>query len=70
MLVISRKINQRIHIGDNIVIEIVDIDRNKIRVGIECPREILILREELLTAPKANDAEPLNTTEQPGLAGG
>lgn len=48
MLVLSRKLNQRIHIGDNIVIEIVDIDRNKIRIGIEAPKDLVILREELI----------------------
>lgn len=59
MLVLSRKLNQRIHIGDDIVIEIVDIDRNKIRIGIEAPKGLVILREELLSAPKTAPEKPL-----------
>ena len=48
MLCLSRRIGEKIFIGDNIVITIVDIDRGKIRLGIQCPPEIKILREELL----------------------
>ena len=47
MLVLSRKVGERIYINDNIIITIVDVDRNKVRVGIEAPREVEILREEL-----------------------
>jgi carbon storage regulator len=35
-------------IGDNIVLTVVDIDRGKIRLGIEAPRDVGIFREELL----------------------
>ncbi len=48
MLVLSRKLGEKIHIGDNIVIVVVDIDRGKVRLGIEAPREVPIYREELL----------------------
>ena len=49
MLVLSRKLGEKIHIGDHICITIVDIDRGKIRLGIEAPRDIPIFRQELLT---------------------
>jgi len=48
MLVISRKENQRIKIGDNIEIVIVSIDKNQVKIGIEAPRDVQILRSELL----------------------
>ena len=38
MLVLSRKLGEKIYIGDNICITVVDIDRGKIRLGIEAPR--------------------------------
>lgn len=50
MLVLTRKLSERIYIGDNICITVVDIDRGKIRLGITCPREIPVMREELLPA--------------------
>lgn len=48
MLVLSRKLGQKIIINENIVITIVDIARGKIRIGIDAPREIPVMREELL----------------------
>lgn len=48
MLVLSRKLGEKIHIGDDIVITVVDIDRGKIRLGIEAPRSTPIYRQELL----------------------
>jgi carbon storage regulator len=52
MLVLSRKLGEKIHIGDHICITIVDIDRGKIRLGIEAPRDVPIFRQELLTSNK------------------
>ena len=48
MLVLSRKLGEKIFIGDNICITVVDIDRGKIRLGIEAPRDVPIYRQELL----------------------
>jgi carbon storage regulator len=48
MLVLSRKLGEKIYINDNICITVVDIDRGKIRLGIEAPREVPIFRQELL----------------------
>ncbi len=48
MLVLSRKLGEKIIIGENITITVVDIDRGKIRLGIEAPREVPIFRQELL----------------------
>jgi len=48
MLVISRKENQRIKIGDNIEIVVVSIDKNQVKIGIEAPKDVQILRSELI----------------------
>ena len=50
MLVLSRKLGEKIVIGENICITVIDIDRGKIRLGIEAPREVPIFRKELLPA--------------------
>ena len=53
MLVLSRKLGEKIYIGENICITVVDIDRGKIRLGIEAPRDVPIFRQELVAAPNA-----------------
>jgi carbon storage regulator len=58
MLVLSRKLGEKIYINDNICITIVDIDRGKIRLGIEAPREIPIFRQELLQTPPTGGLTP------------
>ena len=50
MLVVSRKVGERILIGDNISIMIVRIGPNTVRVGIDAPRDMNIVREELTTS--------------------
>ncbi len=47
MLVLSRKQNQEIIIGDNIKITVVKMKGNTVRLGIEAPREVNVLRGEL-----------------------
>ncbi len=48
MLVLSRKINEKILIGEDIVITVVKIDRNQVRIGIEAPGSVPIYREEIV----------------------
>ena len=55
MLVLSRKLGEKIYISDNICITVVDIDRGKIRLGIEAPRDVPIFRKELLANPRPED---------------
>jgi len=47
MLVLSRKENQRIHLGDSIVLTIVRVNGDRVRVGIEAPAEVRVRRGEL-----------------------
>jgi carbon storage regulator len=47
MLVLTRKLGEKIYIGDNIVLTVVDIKGGKIRLGIDAPAEVPILRAEL-----------------------
>ena len=48
MLVLSRKLGEKIVIDDNIVVTVVKIDRNQIRLGIEAPGDVKIYREEIM----------------------
>jgi carbon storage regulator len=47
MLVLSRKINQSIMIGDDIRIVVVAVDRDQVKLGIEAPREVPVHRSEI-----------------------
>jgi len=59
MLVLSRKESQRIRLGDSIVITIVKISGDKVRVGIEAPSNVLVLRDELEAREPATPSAPV-----------
>ncbi|NMA25069.1 MAG: carbon storage regulator CsrA [Clostridiales bacterium] len=48
MLVLTRKQNEGILIGNDIVITVINIEGDKIRLGIEAPKNVRVIREELL----------------------
>ena len=50
MLVLSRKLNEKIVIDGGIVVTVVKIDRNQVRLGIEAPGNVRIFREEIAAA--------------------
>ncbi len=56
MLVLSRKQFEGIQIGPDIRIKIVKVDRNQVRLGIEAPADVMIVRDELVTDPEAHEA--------------
>jgi len=47
MLVLSRKVGERIWIGEDIAITVVRISNNGVRLGIDAPHELPVVREEL-----------------------
>ncbi|MBU1340935.1 MAG: carbon storage regulator CsrA [Proteobacteria bacterium] len=47
MLILTRKIGESIVIGDDIVIKVVETGKNSIRIGIDAPKEITVLRLEV-----------------------
>ncbi len=55
MLVLSRKQSERIRLGSDIVVTVVRVSGDKVRLGIEAPPNMVVLRDELQTHP-ANPA--------------
>jgi carbon storage regulator len=53
-MVMRRREGEKILIGDNIVVHISQIGRNKVKIGIEAPREIAIVAEEILRVSEEN----------------
>jgi carbon storage regulator len=55
MLVLSRRESQRIRLGDAIVITVLRLSGDKVRLGIEAPNDVVVLREELQPHAPAPD---------------
>jgi carbon storage regulator len=65
MLVLSRKKDEKIVIGDNISIMVVEIRGDKVRLGIEAPREISVHRREVYDAIKRKESEETESESTP-----
>jgi len=57
MLVLSRKLGERVVFGDRVVVTVVKLDNGQARLGIEAPREIAVFREEI--APRLPPVQPI-----------
>jgi carbon storage regulator len=64
MLVLSRRESQRIRLGDSIVVTVLHLSGEKVRLGIEAPPEVLVLRDELESFPPS--APPQTSAQQDG----
>ncbi|MDO4569248.1 MAG: carbon storage regulator [Planctomycetia bacterium] len=53
MLVLSRKESERIRVGDSIVVTVVRLTKDRVRLGIEAPDDVLVLRDELEKEPES-----------------
>ncbi len=63
MLVLNRKVGERIVIGDGVVVTVVSVHGQQVRVGIEAPASVQIWREELLHAETAS--RPTSSRREP-----
>ncbi len=55
MLVLSRRANERINIGDDIFITVLGVEGDKVKIGISAPKEITILRGEIFDAVREQE---------------
>jgi carbon storage regulator len=56
MLVLTRKTNESIIIGEDIVLMVIEIRRDRVRLGIKAPREVSVHRREIYEAIKSGEA--------------
>ena len=69
MLVLARKLDESIVVDDNIIIKVISVEKGVVKLGIDAPREISIIRSELLddvkdlniAASKVADTSELST---------
>ncbi|WP_062204775.1 carbon storage regulator CsrA [Demequina salsinemoris] len=57
MLVLSRRVGERLVIGNDIVVSIIDVRSDGVRIGIDAPRSVKVTRAEILEAVEKQNAE-------------
>jgi len=66
MLILSRKINEKIIIGEDITVSIIEIRGDQVRIGVDAPKSVKVFRQEVFEAIKAeNKAASLSTPVLP-----
>ena len=57
MLILTRRIGETVRIADDILVTIIEVKGNQVRLGIDAPADVTVLREELVQT----DHEPLSS---------
>lgn len=70
MLILSRKTDQQIKIGEDITVTIIDIHGDQVKIGVEAPRNVKVFRQEVFNAIKSENtaAAAVNTEKIEGLS--
>ena len=55
MLILSRKVNEKIMIGDNIAVSIIEVRGDQVRIGVDAPKSVKVFRQEVYDAIKAEN---------------
>jgi carbon storage regulator len=55
MLILSRKINEKVVIGEDISVSIIEIRGDQVRIGIDAPKKVKVFRQEIFEAIKAEN---------------
>jgi carbon storage regulator len=69
MLVLSRRPGEKVFIGDDVTLTVVQVDGNRVRLAIEAPSRARILRAELRAGPRDPAAGPAKTRPTTGPPG-
>jgi carbon storage regulator len=71
MLVLTRRVDESISIGDNIIITVLAVEGDRVKLGISAPREVPILRQEVFDAIQAQNRlqEKLASVPEPDTFG-
>jgi carbon storage regulator len=55
MLILSRKVNEKIMIGEDISISVIEVRGDQVRLGVDAPRSVKVFRQEVFDAIKAEN---------------
>jgi carbon storage regulator len=64
MLVLARRTNESLMLGDDIEIKILSVDGDTVRIGIEAPRSLVVLRKELYTEVAQENRTAVEVTSE------
>lgn len=64
MLILARKLNEKILIGDDIVLVVLSVESNRVKLGIDAPADVTILREEIANTPKGENDRRLKSASK------
>ena len=57
MLILSRKVDEKIKIGDNITITLIDVRGDEVKIGVEAPKNVKVFRQEVFNAIQTENRE-------------
>jgi len=63
MLVLSRHPDEKIHIGDDIVLTVVEVRGDRVRIGIDAPRDVAVHRHEIFEAIRRDATQCIGTRD-------
>ncbi len=66
MLILSRKTDQQIKIGEDITLTIIDIRGDQVKIGVEAPRSVKVFRQEVYTAIMSENTQAVVSAEKIG----
>lgn len=67
MLVLARKVDEAIVIGDNIMVKVVSVENGVVKLGIEAPKDVAILRDELAREVAEINKSALHKSDEEAL---
>lgn len=67
MLILARKVNERIVIGDSIEVSVVDIKGDQVKIGVQAPRSVKVYRHEVYEAIQEENRAAAASTNVEGL---
>jgi carbon storage regulator CsrA len=70
MLVLTRKLMEKVYIGDEICVTVVRLEGGQVRLGIDAPRSIPVLRAEIRSRAHPNPEQPVTTRPDAPLGNG
>ena len=68
MLILSRKTNQKIRVGDSIEITVIEVRGDQVKIGVEAPRSVQVFREEIYDEIQRENKAALATGNIDSLA--